>query len=85
MVLLVLIPADNITDGHSVPNGDNRMHSWTYSYDRTRPGPRDKVPDLLIILGRRWLYFEADYCLSTTEVHTRAAASDSEAVRPVNS
>jgi hypothetical protein len=53
-------------------------------WSETRPGPRDKVPDLRI-LGRRWLYFEANYYLSATEVHTRAAACDSGAVRLVNS
>jgi hypothetical protein len=53
-------------------------------WSEIRPGPRDKVPNLRI-LGRRWLYFEANCYLSATEVHTRAAACDSGAVRLVNS
>ena len=36
-----------------VPDGDNRMHGWTYSYQKNRnerSGPRDKVLGLLRIL-----------------------------------
>jgi hypothetical protein len=68
-----------------VPDGDNRMHGWTYSYQKNRnerSGPRDKVLGLLRILEDD---FEADNSLSATKVHTRVAASDSGAVCPPNS